>query len=253
MSKLNNPIITIVVPSFNQGEYLEQALASIFAQNLPLEVFLMDGGSSDETLNVINKWKSRLAGWRSSPDRGQAASINEGVLLGSAPYVCWLNSDDWLLPGGLSRLLRALELNPKASFSYGYSWDFIENSRKMKPIWVEEFSEDRLAVRCIISQPATLIRRSAWNAVGGLNEGLYMALDYDLWWRLYGECGPPVLVKKFIGVNRVHHDTKTNRNRALHYYEAICVVKKYYGRPPLKWCIYKFYSVWFKSIKNILR
>lgn len=253
MSAPINPIITIIIPSFNQGRYLEQALASIFAQNLPLEIFLMDGGSSDETLDVINRWKSKFAGWRSAMDGGQAASINEGVLQGSAPYVCWLNSDDWLLPGGLSRLLRALEMNPQAPFSYGYSWNFIENSRKKKPTWVEKFSEHRLAVRCIISQPATLIRRSAWGAVGGVNEALYMALDYDLWWRLYRECGPPVLVKKFIAVNRVHHDTKTNKNRALHYHEAIRVVKKYYGRLPLKWRIYKFYSVWFKSIKNILK
>ena len=71
----------------------------------------MDGGSDDETLAVLDRWKERLAGWRSHADGGQSEAINEGIARGRAPYVCWLNSDDWLLPQGLSRLLRALEAN----------------------------------------------------------------------------------------------------------------------------------------------
>lgn len=92
--------MTIAVPSFNQGRFLDDALASIFQHEVPAEVFVLDGGSVDHTIEIIQKWEHRLAGWRSRADEEQAAAINEGIALGRAPYVCWLNSDDWFLPGG---------------------------------------------------------------------------------------------------------------------------------------------------------
>ncbi len=101
--------VTVAVPSFNQGRYLNQALASIFQQDVPLEVFVADGGSTDGSVDVIQRWEHRLAGWRSHADRGQAAAINECIAKGRAPFVCWINSDDWLLPGALSALSQALE------------------------------------------------------------------------------------------------------------------------------------------------
>src|SRR5258706_345707 len=94
------PIVTIAVPSYNQGRFLQDALTSIFDQGLPVEVFVADAGSTDESVDVVKKFESRLAGWRSHADRGQAAAINEGVASGHAPYVGWLNSDDTLVSGG---------------------------------------------------------------------------------------------------------------------------------------------------------
>ena len=98
--KSHQPLITIAVPSLNQGKFLDDALASIFNQFLCVEVFVLDGGSTDNSLDVIKKWERWLSGWRSHPDDGQSAAINEGIALGNAPFVCWLNSDDWFLPGG---------------------------------------------------------------------------------------------------------------------------------------------------------
>jgi hypothetical protein len=115
-------------------------------------------------------------------------------------------------------------------------------------VWVEPFDERRLALRCIVSQPATLIRRAAWEAVGGLDEDLHMVMDYDLWWRLYRRCGAPCFVDAVTGVNREHAATKTRRNRARHYREAIAVVRRHYGRVPLKWWLYQPYAVWFKAL-----
>ena len=111
---MRDSLVTIAVPSFNQGQYLDDALTSIFHQNLPVEVFVMDGGSSDNSVEVIKKWERCLAGWRSYADDGQAAAINEGIEQGHSPYVCWLNSDDWLLPGGLVKLLIELQSHPAA-------------------------------------------------------------------------------------------------------------------------------------------
>src|SRR6478609_185631 len=107
------PIVTIAVPSYNQGRFLHDALTSIFDQGLPVEVFVADAGSTDGSVDVIKTFESRLAGWR-----GQAAAINEGIAGGTAPYVGWLNSDDTVLAGGLRRLVDTLERHPGAPAAY---------------------------------------------------------------------------------------------------------------------------------------
>lgn len=242
------PLVTIAVPSFNQGRFLSDALASIFQQQVPVEVFVLDGGSSDNSVDVIKKWEPQLAGWRSRVDDGQASAINEGIALGSAPFVCWLNSDDWFLPGGLLTLLGESQVHPESPAVYVRSWNVVQKTGKRAPVWVEHFDESRLALRCIVSQPATLIRRSAWNAVGGLDGQLHMAMDYDLWWRLYKQVGALHFVDDFVAVNRDHDATKTKTLRRRHYQEAMAVVLKHHGRVPLKWWLAQPYAVWFKSI-----
>ena len=245
---MKNPLVTIAVPSFNQGRFLNDALSSIFQQDVPVEVFVMDGGSTDNSIEVIRKWEQHLAGWRSHADGGQSAAINEGIALGRAPYVCWLNSDDWFLADGLSILLKAIENTLDSPAVYGRSWNVVDKSGRRYPVWVEPFNEDRLAVRCIISQPATLIRRSAWELINGVDSTLHMAMDYDLWWRLYKSDGPLQFIDDFIAVNREHNATKTKTQRRRHYKEAMTVVNKHYGRLPLKWWLAQPYAVWFKSI-----
>ncbi|WP_028749538.1 glycosyltransferase family 2 protein [Rhizobium mesoamericanum] len=247
---MTKPLVTVAVPSYNQARFLNEALASIFEQDLPVEVFVMDGGSSDGSVDVIQRWEHRLAGWRSRRDKGQAAAINEGVARGTAPYVCWLNSDDWFLPGGLNCLLRELESQKNAPAAYGRSWNFIEDTGKRFPVWVEPFSERRLALRCIVSQPATLIRRSAWETAGGLDAGLHMVMDYDLWWKLFKKIGPLHYVNEFVAVNREHDLTKTRTLRRKHYSEAIAVVRKYHGSVPLKWWLLQPYAVWYKALRG---
>jgi GT2 family glycosyltransferase len=242
------PLVTVAVPSWNQGRFLERALSSLFDQDVPVEVFLVDGGSTDsQTQQVIARWAPRLAGWRSAPDAGQAAAINEGIARGTAPYVAWLNSDDWVLPGGLRKLVQALEAAPAAPAAYGRCWNVVDATGRRQPMWVEPFSERRLALRCIVSQPATLVRRSAWEAAGGLDEKLRMAMDYDLWWRLYRRAGPLQFLDDYVAVNREHEDTKTRNHRRLHYREAIEVVRRHYGRVPLKWWLAQPYSVWLRG------
>lgn len=241
-------LVTIAVPSFNQGRFLDDALASIFQQQVPVEVFVLDGGSTDNSVDIIRKWEHRLAGWRSHADDGQAAAINEGIAQGRAAYVCWLNSDDWFLPGGLEKLLAGMEQYPDTPAVYGRSWNVVQKSGKRYPVWVEPFNEHRLALRCIISQPATLIRRSAWEAVGGVDAKLHMVMDYDLWWRLFKQTGSLQFLDDFVAVNREHEDTKTKTQRRRHYQEAMGVVRKYYGQVPLKWWLAQPYAVWFKSI-----
>jgi GT2 family glycosyltransferase len=244
------PVVTIAVPSYNQGCFLEETLTSIFDQGLPVEVFVADAGSTDGSVDVIKRFESRLAGWRSHADRGQAAAINEGIARGTAPYVGWLNSDDTLLGGALKRLVDAMERQPDAPAAYGKVWNYVEATGARRPVWVEPFSERRLALRCIVSQPGSLVRRRAWDAIGGLDDGLRMAIDYDLWWRLYKNFAPLQFVDDFVALNRDHADTKTNTQRRLHYREAMAIVRKYHGRVPLKWWLAQPYSVWLKAVAN---
>jgi hypothetical protein len=240
--------VTVVVPSYNQGEYLEDALRSIAEQDATTEIIVMDGGSKDDSVEILKRWSDRLAFWRSAPDGGQAAAINEGIKRGSAPYVCWLNSDDLLEPGGLRALIAALEANPSAPVAYGGVADLHEESGTRKDVWVEPFDEDRLAVRCIISQPGAVVRRRAWEEVGGVDASLHLAMDYDLWWRLYRRFGVLVHVPKTVAVNRTHKATKTRNNRVAHYSEAMAVVRRHYGRVPWKWWLAQPYAVWWKAL-----
>ena len=245
---VQTPRVTVAVPSYNQGRFLDDALTSIFQQDIPVEVFVLDGGSSDNSLEVIRKWEGKLAGWRSRPDSGQAAAINEGIAKGDAPFVAWLNSDDVLLPDGLKKLLDCLEQQPDVPAAYGRVWNQTEGSGRQSPVWVEPFDRDRLAQRCIISQPGSLIRRSAWDAIAGLDDTLHMAMDYDMWWKLCNRFGSLIYVDDFVAINREHSETKTKRNRRLHYREAMAVVRKHYGRVPMKWWLAQPYAVWFKSL-----
>ncbi len=244
------PRVTVAVPSFNQGQYLEQCLESIFAQGVAVEVFVCDGGSTDDSGAVIERWAPRLAGWRSHADGGQAEAINEGIERGTAPYVCWLNSDDWLMPGALQRLVNELEAHPEAPMAYGRAWNFIERTGQTKPvILVRPFSERALANFCIVPQPSTLIRREAWETVGGVDPALHMALDYDLWWKLYRRFGPLRFIDAFLSTNREHAATKTKSQRRAHYREAMAVVKRHYGRIPIKWYVAQPYAVWWWGFK----
>ncbi|NEV61099.1 glycosyltransferase family 2 protein [Thiorhodococcus minor] len=246
------PLVTVAVPSFNQARYLELALESIFQQDLPLEVYVLDGGSTDGSVDIIRRWADRLAGWRSHPDAGQSAAINEGIAAGRAPYVCWLNSDDLYLPGGLARLLGDLRSRPHAAGVYGRAWNLSQATGRRRSALVMPFSEWLFARVCTIAQPGTLMRRSAWEAVGGLDTSLQMAMDYDLWWRLHKDCGPLCFVDAWVAVNREHDETKTQTQRRLHYDEAMGVVRKYYGRVPLKWWLAQPYAVWYRALANRL-
>jgi glycosyltransferase involved in cell wall biosynthesis len=244
---MTKPLVTVAIPSFNQGRFLADAIASVFEQGVPVEVFVLDGGSTDGSVDVIRRWAPRLAGWRSVPDAGQGAAINEGIAKGSAPYVAWLNSDDWLLPGGFARLVRELEAHPGAPAAYGRVWNHDETTKRRSPVWVEPFDERRMALRCIVSQPGTLMRRSAWRRVGGVDPSLHMAMDYDLWWRLFRAEGPLRFVDEPIAVNRDHEKTKTRTLRRRHYQEAMAVVRRHNGSVPLKWWLAQPYAVWFRS------
>jgi len=227
--------VTIAVPSLNQGRYLDDTLSSIFQQDIPVEVFVLDGNSADNSVDIIRTWEPRLAGWRSRADKGQAEAINEGIAQGTAPYVCWLNSDDYFYPGGLKRLVNTLQGKPEKQFAYARCWTVSKSGQKLLPYLTLPFSRRLFANFCCIAQPSTLVTRAAWEKAGGVNEDLQLAFDYDLWWRLYEAYGKPAYCKEFVAATRSHKDTKTANQPALHYQESMDVVKRHWGTVPWKW------------------
>ncbi len=241
-------LVTVAVPTLNQGRFLGDALESIFRQEVPVEVFVADGGSTDNTLDVIRHWAPRLAGWRSEQDLGQSAAINACIRQGQSPFVMWLNSDDLLLDGGLCLLLSALEGVPRWPMVYGQVWNADENLQRTSHVFTRAFCERLMANLNIISQPGTLIRRSVWESVGGVDESLHMALDYDLWWRIYIKHGAPGYIPSDVAINRNHGLTKTRTRRKQHYQEAIHVVRRHYGSVPWKWWLAWPLAVWGRSL-----
>jgi len=202
---------------------------------MPVEVYVMDAGSNDESLDIISSYEDRLAGWRSYRDAGQAAAINEGIARGSAPYVCWLNSDDFFYPGGLERLLTGLCNSNGRSFAYGKCWTVRKDGTRIMPYLTTQFHPRLFANFCFIAQPGTLITRRAWEEVGGLDSDMHMAFDYDLWWRLYRHCGAPVYVRNYVAATRMHRETKTATQVDLHYSESRDLVQRHWGATPVKW------------------
>lgn len=237
--------VAIAVPSLEQGRFLAEALDSLFAQTgATLEVAVVDGGSRDGSLSVIHRYESRLAYWRSAPDRGQAAAINEGLgRLRGADYVGWLNADDVLLPRALERMGAYLDAHRECVAVFGQAHIIDEHGRIIGRFPTRPFARRALARTSIICQPASLIRRRAWDAVGGLDESLHMCLDYDLWWRL-SKLGPIGFLPEFVASSRDHEATKTRASQGRLYEEAFPVLRRHVGYVPWRWCLSEAAYAW---------
>lgn len=237
------PRVTVAVPSHNQGRFLDASLRSIFAEPVEKEVMLADAGSTDETSAVIDRWRSRLTWWRSAPDPGQAAAINEAIARGRAPFVCWLGSDDMYLPGGLAAMLAAMDADSTAAVVYGGAVLIDERDRVIGRYRVADFSPRALSRRSIIAQVATLIRREAWQRVGGLDEKLCYSIDYDLWWRLQRDGARFVRIDADVAAMRLHAGAKSISHAAQMYTEGKSVVRRHLGSLPLIWRLREPFSV----------
>jgi glycosyltransferase involved in cell wall biosynthesis len=205
-----HPLISIITPSFNQGAFIAEAIDSVLMQDVPgLEYLVVDGGSTDATLDVLRGYGDRLR-WISEPDGGQADAINKGVRMTSAPIVGWLNADDRYAPGAIARAVRAFGEVPDAGLVYGRA-EFVDRAGRpiAPPVEVEPFDLGRLINRLdFIVQPSAFFCRAAFDAVGGLDTGLRYCLDYDLWIRLALRY-PVIHVPEILARVRVYAETKT--------------------------------------------
>jgi GT2 family glycosyltransferase len=245
--------VAIAVPNLNQGQFLDAALDSLRRSGVDVAVAIVDAGSTDGSVAIVQARArdrenegdsdsgSQVVYFRSHPDEGQTAAINEGVLEAcrrapDARFVGWLNADDLVLPGGFAALARALDEHPDWSAVAGRAQCLSESGQVIAEIPTAPFSVEGFSHACTLCQPATLIRREAWEAIGGLDASLHMCFDYDLWWRL-ARVGPIGFVDTMVAASRDHSETKTRQRRQDYFREAIALVRRETGGVPWHWCI----------------
>jgi len=221
------PSVGIVTPSFNQGAYIERTIRSVLLQGYPrLEFFIMDGGSTDASVDVIRRHERHLSGWVSEPDKGQSDAINKGMArLAHAEWVTWLNSDDILLPGALRRIGEAARRSDAVAIIGSGVHRMGVRGRRIPapPSPGLDATTVRNWRRASFLQPACFFRKDAFDAVGGVDASLQYAMDFDLWVKL-GERGRFEVIDAVIAEDLQHPDAKTQKAMAEYYAEAVGVL-----------------------------
>jgi len=180
------PLVSIVTPSFNHVKYIEATMQSVLIQDYPrIEYIVVDGGSNDGTVDVIKKYVDKLAWWVSEKDKGQTDAINKGFARATGSILAWINSDDTYEPGAVAAAVKYLQDHPEVGMVYG-DCNFINESGKA----IGKFNSAQTDYRLLrqgyvhIPQQTMFFRAELWEQVGPLDPSFYFAMDYDLWTRI---------------------------------------------------------------------
>jgi len=186
MSDSSLPLVSIVTPSYNQARYLEDTIRSVLDQDYSnLEYIIVDGGSSDGSVEIIRRHADRLAWWVSEKDRGQTEAINKGFAHANGEILAWLNSDDTYEPRAVREAVAFLQEHPEVGLVYGDANFIDENGRIIGRFPAAQTSYKRLRGGYVhIPQQSAFWRADLWRKVGPLDASFYFAMDYDLWVRL---------------------------------------------------------------------
>ena len=179
-------LVSIVTPSFNQAPYLEATIRSVLEQDYPdIEYIIVDGGSTDGSVDIIRRYVDRLAWWASEADKGQTDALNKGFAHARGEILAWLNSDDTYQPGAVSEAAAFLRSRPEVGLVYGDANFIDENGKLIGRFPAAQTDYRRLRRGYVhIPQQAAFFRADLWRKVGPLDPSFYFAMDYDLWVRL---------------------------------------------------------------------
>jgi glycosyltransferase involved in cell wall biosynthesis len=228
------PLVSIVTPCFNSARFLEETIQSVLSQDYPhIEYLVMDGGSSDGTLEILERYRGRLR-YVSEPDRGQADAINRGFRMTRGPIFSFLNADDTYLPGAISTVVRHMQAHPEAGVVYGEGYHISAIGETISRYPTQPFDPERFERQCYICQPASFLRREVFEAVGMLNPQLDFALDYDLWIRVARRF-PMLKIDEYLARSRMHPENKTLGQLNEVFQEVIAVLQRHYGYVPCNW------------------
>lgn len=186
MKSLEQPLVSIITPSYNQANFLEETIRSVLDQGYPnLEYIIVDGGSTDGSLEIIQKYADRLAWWVSEPDQGQTDAINKGFSQAKGEILAWLNSDDTYLPAAVAEAVGYLQAHPEIGTVYGDA-NLIDDEGNVIGKFPAKQTDNRRLMRGYVHVPqqATFFRAELWRKVGPLDPTFFFAMDYDLWVRL---------------------------------------------------------------------
>jgi len=257
-------IITVVTPSFNHGRFLTETIESVLGQegDFTLDYIITDGGSTDNTVEIIKKYESLLTRgewpvrcreiqyrWLSEKDKGQTDAIIKGFRMARGEVLAWLNSDDTYLPGALARTVRMFTDDPNRSVIYGKTHFTDVQGTIIGKYPTEPFDYKRLATFNFICQPSAFFRKQALLDAGGLDMSLHYVMDFDLWIRLAAKF-KFTYIPEFLSTYRLHEESKTISPAAAlaNHKEALDAVQKYYGWSPLN----RVYIYCYQSVKSSL-
>ncbi|GAB4542647.1 MAG: hypothetical protein Fur0020_12080 [Thermodesulfovibrionia bacterium] len=240
------PLVSIITPSFNHGRFIEETIKSVLSQDYPnIEYIVVDGGSNDNTIEVLEKYSDRIR-YISEPDEGQADAINKGIQMTSGELIAWLNSDDTYNPGTITRVVERFLFYPELVMLYGDAHYIDENGNTIGVYPSKPFDLHQLAHECFICQPTTFLRRDALNKIGLLDTGLHTCMDYDLWIRIgrrFSNDYIHYLKGEFLANSRMYPQNKTLGMREKVYEEVIKTVKRHFGFVSESWIYGYIYEI----------
>ena len=203
------PRVSIVTPSYNQGQFIEETIRSVLLQGYPnLEYIIIDGGSTDGSVDIVRKYEPWLAYWVSEPDRGQAHAINKGFAQANGEIMAWLNSDDLLCPHAVRRVVNAFLKNANLDVICGFRKVINRDGNVTSYLAYPPSIDDVLKRWCIVAQETVFWRRRVWEHIGPLDEGFAYAFDYEYWQRMLANGYEFVLLPYFLGCFRHHEASK---------------------------------------------
>ena len=253
----NLPLVSIITPSFNQAQFLEQTIQSVLGQDYPqIEYIIVDGGSTDGSVDMIKKYEGRLAWWISEQDQGQTDAINKGFAHSKGEVLAWINSDDTYNPRAVGQAVKYLIENPDVAMVYA-DCNFINEAGQV----IGKFNSKQTDYRRLregyvhIPQQTMFFRAKYWQELGPLDPSFYFAMDYDLWTRIASKAPIKYLAGQTWANFRIHDlgKTTTHDDRCwpemlrVHYRDGggffSLIVAKYYLRKIIgslwKWRIHK--------------
>jgi glycosyltransferase involved in cell wall biosynthesis len=211
MTNSRDMLVSIVTPSYNQGRFLERTIQSVLGQEYPkIQYLIIDGGSTDDSVEIIKRYKRRIDYWVSQKDNGQTDAINEGFARAKGEILAWINSDDTFNPLAVSQAVAFLQNNPEYAGVYADA-DFIdENDRKIGRFPAAQTTYVKLRQGFVhIPQQTFFFQKSFWDKIAPLDTTFNFAMDYDLWVRLAKLAPLKYLHGKKWANFRLHSDSKT--------------------------------------------
>ncbi len=210
------PLVTIVTPSYNQARFLEATLRSVLEQDYPsIEYLVVDGASTDGSVEIIRRYANRLTWWVSEKDSGQPEAVNKGLQRARGEFVGWLNSDDIYLPGALSAAVKTFQSHPEAGLVYGDALAIDTDGKPFNVMRARQYTLADLMAFNIICQPAAFMRRSVLVEVGYLNPAYHLLMDNLLWMNMAQKA--PILYAPQTWAAARYHDQAKNRTRGAAY------------------------------------
>lgn len=208
----NFPKISIITPSYNQGQFIEQTILSVLDQNYPnLEYIIIDGGSSDQTVEIIQKYEQGITYWVSEKDRGQSHAINKGLYRATGDIINWLNSDDYYEPESLFKIAEAFQRKKGIQAVLGCTRIVGTAKERLSKTEFRKNDQYYNFSKALIEQPATFFSKEFYGAIKEVNEKLHLAMDLELWLRFLLTHDDEMIQQiDSILVNfREHEDSKT--------------------------------------------